>query len=448
MNDIPRGTARPRLMNSLLTPSHIPSSLNTDIRPDVFCGVTITDSRLDDELSVATIEFSDTPQWLQAVSLDPRGFPKYTEFGTLWRDVNRTETDDTGRTAFINAVINGGGTAGLLYAEMLAEFADTDVNVQDDTGRTALHWASEAGLSNMVKLCLSVPDCVIGLKDHDGLTAFDIALTAADGDDTIPALFYQSMLELEQIDPQAALLRVLTVTSVPAEDRPVFPGAAIFGPIEDRNQPLVQALVDRGVDLGATNEDGETALQVAVRVGDLHVARLLVDSGIDLAAEDSRGRTVLELTEENPVEGMVQLLIGTQEVAGGLLDASQSEHGDEEDVLPSSDTPLAEACPLSALAPSCGVLKKGDALGFQDRQLIRITCDPQLHRIFENMRPGVYAGIPWRVWDRCVSYLTTVDFHAIGHATRRSDKYRTDEVLKDHTILDWDRPAAQKVKSS
>lgn len=363
-------------MNSLLSPSHISQAADAHFRPDVVCGITITDSRLDDEQSVATIEFSDTPQWLHTVSLDPRGFPKYTEFGTLWRDVNRADTDPAGRTAFINAVINGSrtGSMGLLYAEMLAEFHDTDVNVQDNRGRTALHWASEAGQLDLVRLCLSVPDCVIGLRDHDGLTAFDISLRSG-ADDTIPSLFYSSMFDLEQRDPQAALLRVLTVTSVPAPDMPVFPGQAIFDPIEQTNLPLVQALLERGIDLTVRNQDGDTALHVAARLGDVHVAGMLLDHGVDVEAEDNEGRTALQVAREECVEDMIGLLEGvaTDEELGEPASAVQAQEVTDEVVESSNlDKPISHWTVGTELARSCGVLEKGGLLDLKDQQLTAI----------------------------------------------------------------------------
>lgn len=59
---------------------------------------------------------------------------------------------------------------------MLAEFKDTNVNTQDRLGRTALHQACAKNLSEIVRLCLSVPECDVGVKDNDGLTAFDLSL--------------------------------------------------------------------------------------------------------------------------------------------------------------------------------------------------------------------------------------------------------------------------------
>lgn len=149
MNDIQRTTSRAKLMNWLLSPTHDEGyTTPAELRPDVIFGLTMTDSRLDDELSVAVIKFSDTPDWLQRLNRDPCGFPKKKPFGTIWRAIDTTIQDEDGRTEFTRAIIS----SDLHYAEMMAEFEETNVNIQDKLGRTALHWACQKNLSVMVQL--------------------------------------------------------------------------------------------------------------------------------------------------------------------------------------------------------------------------------------------------------------------------------------------------------
>lgn len=75
MNDIPRGTTRIKLINSLLAPAHLhlPNLASEKLQAHVQFTCDITNSRLDDELSVAVIEFSDPPTWLRHAELDPFG---------------------------------------------------------------------------------------------------------------------------------------------------------------------------------------------------------------------------------------------------------------------------------------------------------------------------------------------------------------------------------------
>lgn len=285
MNNIPRGTSYSKLMNSLLASPYGGSAAKP--QSHVHCSLIMSDSRLDDELSVAIIEFTDTPQWLRDLARDPDGFPKKTTFGTLWNmtTIDTTAQDSLGQTEFIRAVIAGTDRVGLFYPEMLAECEDVDVNTRDNSGRTALHWASALGLSDMVQLCLSVPDCDVGVCDDTGYTGFDLALGAGNGSDAIPTLFYVSVLELQETHPQIALLRALTLSSEPDEDKPVFPGKALFDPIRDRNSPLVSALIKRRVDLTARDKDGNTALHLAAAVADnAEITMMLLKAGADIHA--------------------------------------------------------------------------------------------------------------------------------------------------------------------
>lgn len=194
MNNVPRGTKQVTLLNYLLAPPNTRYAALEALTPqaDVHCGAIITDSRLDDELSVATIEFSNTPVWLQDLRDDMCGFPKTTPLGTLWLGVDRHVIHTDGRTEFMGAVIDGDN---LLYAEMLAEFPDTPVNVQDKDGMSALHWACTIQHPIMVQLCLSIPDLNTGLRDSQTRTAFDIAMQL--GNEPIAGMFYVNIMTIE-----------------------------------------------------------------------------------------------------------------------------------------------------------------------------------------------------------------------------------------------------------
>lgn len=343
MNDISHSTSRATLINSLLSPNHdSEADAGAHKQADVMFGLLITNSRLDDELSVAAIEFSDTPAWLQQLNKDPCGFPKKTPFGTLWRGVDSNAVDENGQSEFIRAVLKG--DQDIYYPEMMAEFGDTDVNIQDNQGRTALHWACATDLPVMVNLCLSVPDCDVGLRDNTGLTAFDLA-----PNEKIQTLFYRNIVEMDETAQTDALLRILTLTSVPVEaERPVFPGVALFDPVENRNRRLVVALIDRGVDLTARNDQGDTALHVAaaqrdgveiatllvhagadvnalgnggttplhyaVHGGQQDVARLLLDHGAEVGVEDESGATALQVAKDQRNQDLVDLLTGAMHI--------------------------------------------------------------------------------------------------------------------------------------
>lgn len=295
MNNIPRGTTSKDLLCSLA--DHWKVHTTSEAQYPLLIQMlerepTIHDSQLDDSLSVAVLEFklAHTPKWFQTLSRDPNGFPKVSVLGTLWHGVDLTSRDADGRTAFCAAVISGD----VLHAETLAEFPQTDVNAQDDTGRTALHWACAARDLGMTEFLLTVPGLDSGLRDVDGFTAFDTSCehvtphdsadATADKTEEISTLFYRNMLELDRVDPDSALLRLLTVTSDPDEGA-VFPGEALFCPVVANNLPLVKALMASGVDLSATNDDPETALHLAAKEGHVDMVEALLGNS-------SRGMTV------------------------------------------------------------------------------------------------------------------------------------------------------------
>lgn len=292
MNDIPHGTTSVQLFNAVMALSYWNGRAENSTglhQPQVQFSCSITESRLDDELNVAVLEFTDTPHWLCQDYLDPYAFPRKITLGTLWKGVNLTNRDAHGQTEFIRAATDDN----LLYAETLAEFHDTEINAQDSQDQTALHWACAKRLPSIVRLCLSVPGCDLGLRDQDHLTAFAIA--KANNDEELTGLFYNSMLELDAYDPQEALLRILTVTAESGtEQQLIFPGEALFQPIEERNSALVKALLTRGVDLSTRNENGDTALHLAAAQADnADVARGLLAAGADINAVGSGGATAL-----------------------------------------------------------------------------------------------------------------------------------------------------------
>lgn len=313
MNNIPRGTKVITLLNYFLKPKMgLYKTLGAPIsQADVHCAANITDSRLDDELSVATIEFAMTPMWLQFRSDDPYGLPRKTQVGTLWKWVDRNAIDVDGQTAFIKAVKQD--EEDLLFGEMLAEFEDTDVNIQDQDGMTALHWACAIQHPVMVQLCLSVPDCITGLRDNLGRTAFDIA--ASSDTIAIPDLFYRNIMEMDADSPQIALLRLLTIASEPNKDVPTFPGIALFDPVEASNEPLVVALIDRGIDLTTKNANGDTALHVAAGMSNIAIGLAVLNAGSDV---DSRGNGVARPLHYPSLMGHAEMVDAILASGGGM----------------------------------------------------------------------------------------------------------------------------------
>lgn len=340
MNNIPRGTPRATLIQYLRHSPHGQQQTSSGPEQDVICSILMADSRLDDELSVARIEFSVTPGWLEDLNTDPKGFPMKTALGTLWRGIDTAtgEPDESGQTELIRAVVRGDSH----YAAMLLEFPETLVNVQDKRGRTALHWACVEGHDDLAGLCLSITSCDVGICDVDGLTALDITRLHHDRSEAIQNLFYRRMIDLDETHPQAALLRVLTPTAEPASnvDSPIFPAQAILDPVRDQNWPLVSALVKRGIDPTGRDAHGNSALHVALDIGNTDVVVQLLQGGSDTDAVDSAGVTAVQHAHHVGVE-MAPVLLDWEDhtLAKGEIGAAVTDPAAPAESLPADTDP-------------------------------------------------------------------------------------------------------------
>jgi ankyrin repeat protein len=54
-------------------------------------------------------------------------------------------------------------------------------------------------------------------------------------------------------------------------------------------------LIERGADVTAQNNDGETPLHLALQRGQVDVARMLIERGADVTAQNNDGETPLHL---------------------------------------------------------------------------------------------------------------------------------------------------------
>lgn len=72
----------------------------------------------------------------------------------------------------------------------------------------------------------------------------------------------------------------------------------------------VRALLARGANPNARDEDGRTPLHQAVLAGNVGLVGLLVEHGADLDARDARGFTALHFAAEEYVPEVAHILVG------------------------------------------------------------------------------------------------------------------------------------------
>lgn len=97
------------------------------------------------------------------------------------------------------------------------------------------------------------------------------------------------------------------------EWEPVLTSAVIFGwegGPSSQNDPIVQALLKRKVDINCADFRGSTALSSAAGQGNLGLAKELLDHGAEVNTQDEYGFTPLMNTGWPPSAAMTRLLLG------------------------------------------------------------------------------------------------------------------------------------------
>ena len=71
----------------------------------------------------------------------------------------------------------------------------------------------------------------------------------------------------------------------------------------------VELLIEKGININQTNENGENALYLASRWGKTEVVKLLIEKGIDINQTDEDGYNALHLASRRGQTEVVKLLI-------------------------------------------------------------------------------------------------------------------------------------------
>ena len=223
-------------------------------------------------------------------------------------------TDNKQRTALYHAAANGHLDAvGILLQN------GADIEARGDDGLTALLVAVTTGQIDMVKCLLAMgsnvnaryPDGENAL--HENLHRMHEARRPQDAE-TFMSLV-RSNIDKDAVDKRshtplhlAVIHEELEAISVLIDhganiDQPlsITKHTPLFHAVECGNFKGASLLLEKGANAKATNADGQTALNFAVRRDDLKMVQLLLKHGVDSGAIDHDGATILQFARDDSV---------------------------------------------------------------------------------------------------------------------------------------------------
>lgn len=83
---------------------------------------------------------------------------------------------------------------------------------------------------------------------------------------------------------------------------------ALMEAADSRNASAVRVLINNGANVNAADEDGETALMIAADEGNVEAVRLLIEAGANLNARDEDGETALDKAYDEDNHTVVRIL--------------------------------------------------------------------------------------------------------------------------------------------
>jgi ankyrin repeat protein len=130
--------------------------------------------------------------------------------------------------------------------------------------------------------------------------------------------------------------------------------AQLADAVKKNNRPAVRALLEKRVDLNATEADGMTALHWAVYRDDLETVRLIVDAGANVKAANRYGVTPISLACTNGNTAIIELLL--------------KSGADSNAMLRGGETALMTAARTGKLGPVKALINRGVDLNAKERK--------------------------------------------------------------------------------
>jgi serine/threonine-protein phosphatase 6 regulatory ankyrin repeat subunit B len=200
--------------------------------------------------------------------------------------------DQFGQTALIIAAIKGNDEAARALINKGA-----NVNAANNNGRTPLMIATAIGHLQIVQALLSAPGIDIDAKDQFGQTALIIAATK--GND------------------EAARALINKGANVNAANNNGW--TPLMSAAQHGHLTTIQILLSaKGIDIDTKNSDGATALILAAANGKDDIVKELINNGADVNITDNNGRTPQMWALQGGHQTTAQILLNSTRISNNL----------------------------------------------------------------------------------------------------------------------------------
>lgn len=165
-------------------------------------------------------------------------------------------------------------------------------------------------------------------------------------------------------------------------------GTLFSSAAQDANIAVLKEFIRFGVDVNVVNNEGQTALHVAVAQNSVTMATFLLSEGADARRPDTRGVTPLELARQEDMAKMESLLESNNI---NVMDDENSTRNIVGSSKKRSDSSIKDAI-LPALKPILKPAVRRDRTSGQNT-LLQMLSDP--HSLISNLDQGLLAkGMP------------------------------------------------------
>ncbi|NOQ27596.1 MAG: hypothetical protein GQ564_19710 [Bacteroidales bacterium] len=177
-----------------------------------------------------------------------------------------------------------------------------DLNVKDNRDKTVMHYALEAGNKKLVK-ALKKKGMKISTKEDEKKRKRDLSPKAK-------KQLKEDLLYIAQYgdstsdDIQAVLNDGADINATDEVGATALMGAAEYGVYV-----VVEKLIDEGASLHNKNEEGQTALHLAVDRGNIESVKMLLEAGITVDEQDCEGTTPLMVAAHDYETEIIELLL-------------------------------------------------------------------------------------------------------------------------------------------